>query len=70
VPKSVLEAIREGLWDFEPPEIESGRFDATEAMPGTRDKLEVLAERVRTGLPLWHPEDREEVDDPLPRQPR
>lgn len=67
MPKSVLEAIKEGLWDFEPPEIESGGFDATEAMPGTQDKLEVLADRVRQGLPLWHPHDREDVDDPLPK---
>jgi hypothetical protein len=27
-------------------------------MPGTDEKLEVLAERVRAGLPLWHGNDR------------
>ena len=66
MPKSVLEAIKEGFWDFEPPEVESSQFAPTGAMPGTRDKLEVLAERVRNGLPLWHPNDREDVDDPAP----
>ena len=73
MPKSVLEAIKMGLWEFEPPEVGRDQFDATGAMPGTRDKLSVLAERVREGLPLWHPADREDVDDPTPlpqRRPR
>jgi hypothetical protein len=78
VPRSVLEAIKMGLWDFEPPEVDSSQFDCTDAMPGTRAKLEVLAYRVKHGLPLWHPEDRDEVpedrgqiDEPiLPRKPR
>ena len=30
----------------------------TDAPAGSADKVEVLAERVRKGLPLWHPEDR------------
>jgi hypothetical protein len=62
-PKSVLEAIKMGLWDFEPPEVASSQFAATEAMPGTRAKLDVLAQRVKCGLPLWHPEDRDEVPE-------
>lgn len=62
-PRSVLEAIKMGLWDFEPPEVESERFDSTEAMPGTKAKLEVLARRVESGLPLWHPKDRDEVPE-------
>ena len=66
MPKSVLEAIKEGVWDFEPPEVEYGLFDATAAMPGTKDKLDVLAHRVRNGLPMWHPDDRDDVDDPPP----
>jgi hypothetical protein len=66
VPKSVLEAIKEGAWDFEPPEVHADHFDATGAMPGTRDKLETLAERVQNGLPLWHPHDRNDMDQPLP----
>ncbi len=64
MPKSVLEAIRMGLWDFEPPEVESSDYDGTDAMPGTREKLEVLAERVRAGLPLWHPRDRHDAEAP------
>ena len=32
-------------------------------MPGTDEKLQVLAERVRSGLPLWHGEDRMDWDD-------
>ena len=72
MPRSVLEAIKLGLWEFEPPEVTEDEFDATGAMPGTKDKLEVLADRVHDGLPLWHPEDREDLDDPLPplRRPR
>ena len=63
MPRSVLEAIKMGLWDFEPPEVSSSKFDCTEAMPGTKAKLTVLAQRVESGLPLWHPEDRDEVPD-------
>jgi len=65
VPTSVLEAIKLGLWDFEPPdETLQDHFRATHAMPGTPDKLDVLAERVRLGQPLWHPADRQDYDDP------
>jgi len=74
VPKSVLEAIKLGQWDFEPPAVEYTQFDASDAMPGTKEKLRVLVERVENGLPLWHREDREDVDTPPPvrrrRRPR
>lgn len=63
MPNSVLEAIKQGLWDFEPRDFNNEQFRATQAMPGTIDKLSVLAERVRLGLPLWHPCDRQEYDD-------
>ena len=33
-------------------------FCPTDAPAGSSAKVEVLAERVRKGLPLWHPEDR------------
>ena len=62
-PRSVLEAIKMGLWDFEPPEVASSQFDSTDAMPGTKAKLAVLAQRAERGLPLWHPDDRDEVPD-------
>ena len=58
MPDSVLEAIRQGIWDFEPPQAEGGKYPATQAVPGSDEKLEILAERVRQGLPLWHPSDR------------
>ncbi|MGI6418702.1 MAG: hypothetical protein ACOX1P_23900 [Thermoguttaceae bacterium] len=77
MPKSVLEAIKLGLWDFEPAEVPAAEYDRTDAMPGTKAKLAVLAARVRSGLPLWHPDDRHEVDEPTfagqafpPRKPR
>ncbi len=58
MPQSVLEAVLLGIWDYEPDESEANRYEATEALPGSREKLEVMARRVREGLPLWHPEDR------------
>ncbi|MGA2033728.1 MAG: hypothetical protein ABSG68_15855 [Thermoguttaceae bacterium] len=70
MPKSILEAIKQGLWDFEPPEVEQRLFDASDAMPGTREKLRVLAERVRCGLPLWHLADRADVEAPPPSRPK
>lgn len=63
MPESVLDAIREGIWDFEPERVDQEKFDRTSALPGTDEKLEVLAERVQSGLPLWHNEDRATYDD-------
>jgi hypothetical protein len=60
----VLDAIREGNWSFEPEAVDRGNFDATRAIPGTNEKLRVLAERVRAGLPLWHERDRADYEDP------
>lgn len=60
---SILEAIREGHWDYEPEPVQSNDFDSTKALPGTDEKLEILAVRVRKGLPLWHPEDRVTYDN-------
>ena len=64
--RSVLDAIREGDWFFEPEEVDSGSFSATKAIPGTREKLDVLAARVRSGLPLWHERDRADYEEPEP----
>ena len=61
--KSVLEAIKEGCWDYEPEAVEEQRFNSTSAMPGTDEKLEVLAARVQAGLPLWHGADRMDYDE-------
>jgi len=54
----VLEAIRDGEWNYEPEQQASEEVEATKALPGTTEKLDVLAERLRQGLPLWHPRDR------------
>lgn len=63
--KSVLDAIREGNWNFEPEVVDSNKFDATRAIPGTDEKLQVLAERVKAGLPLWHARDRADYEEPV-----
>lgn len=63
--KSVLEAIREGDWYFEPPVAEPHQFSATTAVPGTKEKLQVLVERARAGLPLWHKDDRVGYEESL-----
>ena len=55
---SVIEAIQEGIWNFEPKDPERDDFESTHALPGTQEKVEVLALRLRSGQPLWHPEDR------------
>ena len=61
--RSVLEAIKQGDWDFEPSNQQVVHLKATAAMPGTDEKLNVLAERLRQGLPLWHPSDRLSYDE-------
>ena len=63
MPKSVLDAIKLGNWNFEPPGLDSGQFDSTRAMPGTQEKVNILAERAQQGLPLWHDRDRTSYDE-------
>lgn len=63
MPHSVLEAIKLGIWDFEPERQEASEYNATRALPGTDEKLETMARRVRQGQPLWHPEDRRTYDE-------
>jgi len=65
VPQSVLDAIKLGIWDYEPEEHDSGEYASTEALPGTDEKLAVLSERVRRGLPLWHPRDRRSYEEDM-----
>ncbi|QDS99776.1 hypothetical protein [Adhaeretor mobilis] len=60
---SVLDAIREGKWNYEPASTPEEHFDSTKAMPGSDEKLEVMAARVKAGLPLWHGADRIDYDD-------
>ncbi|MGI9518937.1 MAG: hypothetical protein ACR2NP_17935 [Pirellulaceae bacterium] len=61
--ESILEAIKEGQWDYEPDHVTSEGYDSTFALPGSDEKLEILALRVKDGLPLWHPSDRRTYDD-------
>lgn len=63
MPDSVLDAIKMGIWDFEPQDMDGGQFEETKAMPGTIEKLDILAARVRKGMPLWHPSDRVSYDE-------
>lgn len=74
VPKSVLEAIKSGIWNYEPETMEAGGYRATRALPGTEEKVDILSERLQQGLPLWHPEDRlcfdERDEERLIRKPR
>lgn len=58
MPRSILDAVRDGHWDFEPIPCSQKSFEPTEAMPGSNEKLKILCERVRSGFPLWHPDDR------------
>ena len=52
---STSKYARRGVSDF------NGRTalaaEPTNALPGTEDKVAVLAERARLGLSLWHPHD-------------
>jgi hypothetical protein len=38
--------------------METDGFESTEAPAGSNDKLQVLAARIKAGLPLWHHDDR------------
>jgi hypothetical protein len=60
---SILEAVKQGQWDFEPREVDQRCYDSTVAMPGSDEKLAIMAERLRLGLPLWHPRDRRSWND-------
>lgn len=56
--RNVFEAILECGHDEDFVPVAGNDFRATDAPAGSRKKLEILAERVRKGMPLWHPEDR------------
>ncbi|MDA7951394.1 MAG: hypothetical protein MPJ24_07895 [Pirellulaceae bacterium] len=65
---SVLEAIKLGIWDFEPQEAHSSEYEPTKSMPGSDEKLSILAQRLESGLPLWHPEDRRSYEEEVATQ--
>ncbi len=56
--RNVFDAIKECGHDEDFAPVETEEFQPTDAPAGSSRKLEVLAERVRKGLPLWHPLDR------------
>jgi hypothetical protein len=57
--RNVFEAIlRYGHDEDFVPEDEGDEFAPTGAPAGSKEKLEVLAQRVMMGVSLWHPEDR------------
>ncbi|HMP78299.1 MAG TPA: hypothetical protein PKD54_02495 [Pirellulaceae bacterium] len=61
--ESVLDAIRNGQWDYEPDEVSESDYDSTRALPGSLEKVDILAQRAMQGLPLWHSSDRRSYDD-------
>lgn len=56
--RNVFEAILECGHDEDFIPADSSEFDRTDAPAGSRAKIDILAERVLHGMPLWHPEDR------------
>jgi hypothetical protein len=56
--RNVFETILEIGHDEDFAPVETDQFVPTEAPAGSPEKLEVLAQRLREGLPLWHRNDR------------
>lgn len=56
--KNVFEAILKYGHDEDFVPSTSHDFRSTDEPAGSKRKLDVLAERVLRGEPLWHPEDR------------
>ena len=56
--KNVFEAILKYGHDEDFAPKSDDQFGSTQAPAGSREKLEVLAERARRGQPLWHGKDR------------
>ncbi len=56
--RNVFDAIVEFGHDEDFVPAESEEFTPTDAPAGSKAKLEVLAQRIQRGVPLWHPSDR------------
>jgi hypothetical protein len=56
--RNVFEAILETGHDEDFIPVETEDFLPTDAPAGSRRKLQILADRVSKGQPLWHPHDR------------
>ncbi len=58
VVSNVFEAILKYGHDEDFAPVEDGEFEPTNAPAGSDDKIELLRQRVQSGQPLWHGEDR------------
>ena len=56
--RNVFETILECGHDEDFVPVEPEDFGCTDAPAGSRAKIDILAERVKSGAPLWHDEDR------------
>jgi hypothetical protein len=56
--RNVFQAILECGHDEDFNPVPTDEFDRTDAPAGSKAKIEILAERVLRGMPLWHEEDR------------
>ena len=56
--RNVFEAILECGHDEDFAPSSTDEFNATDAPAGSPAKIDILAERVLRGEPLWHDEDR------------
>ncbi len=56
--KNVFEAILKYGHDEDFAPKTDRHFNATQAPAGSRAKLDVMADRVKMGYPLWHDSDR------------
>ncbi len=63
--RTSLDAIGQRNWQPEREERRESDFPCTDAEPGSPEKLQVLAQRIQQGLPLWHPNDRHAEDPPF-----
>ncbi len=67
---SFLEALKIGLWEFRPHTVDCDELEASENSPGTREKLDVLAEHLRREFPLGRDDESFAGDRWRPRRPR
>ena len=56
--RNVFEAILESGHDEDFVPVETDDFAPTDAPAGSRSKIDMLAQRVQRGQPLWHQDDR------------
>ena len=49
---SILEAVKMGLWEFLPHTVDFSELEAPDSIPGSREKLDVLAEHLLRDVPV------------------